>query len=385
MWKRSPPAIMLPHGKHELPTFRVVAGEKKMHNDNTTPFPGQQTNLNELRGPAVMNWLKFFQDEKDIWVQNISATQLSMQFEIAPGQSAGVLIPIGPDPVCLTQEVPFESIKKSMDFRRFLNKVPSVMKLMTEDQVSQYYAEKARSLNAYVTDPETGKPVPNIAAAIQHSEMERKALTTRSVGTDQTVVQPNGQVYFSPPKTAQELQGLNQPHMGISPQAAQAAGLQQVPAGMMQQGQQFGTPAGFANAPASLQALQMQAGQSAGPFQAPGPIASGFNPTAQQYGPPQGFVNVGPQGPVMMEEIIHPRILNLCQQVSLQLPENMRMRCEDFLREVKALAPALKLVDLQHIESFGTYKGAKKWAKEMMASRASQDEGIEDNLGQGAV
>lgn len=372
MWRRHPPVVMLPIGEREVPSFK--AAERQHVNTNVT-------NLNEMRGPAVMNWLKFFQDEKDIWVQNISATQLSMQFDVAPGQTAGVLIPIGSDPVCLTQEVPFESIKKSMDFRRFLNKVPSVMRLLTEEQVQQYYAERARQMGAFVPDPETGRPVPNVSAAIQQAELDRKALTTRSVGTDDSTYDPaTGQFRFSPPKSAQELMNIaGQPHMGIAPGAVQAAGLAQV-------------PQGYVNTPAFVQQAQAQAAQGggaaglpggAGPFQAPGPISTGFAPQAALAPAqvPAGFSNVGEQ-PILMEQVIHPRVLNLCQQVSTQLPENMRMPAGQLFRELQQLAPILKLDDLQYIESHGTYKTVKKWAKELYTERVQQEqgEGLEDGL-----
>lgn len=289
-----------------------------------------------------LNWFKFFQEERELWIQNISATNLSMQFEIAPGHFAGVLVLIGPDPICLTNEVPFDAVKKSLDFRKFLNRVPAVMKLMTTEQAHDYYAQKAATLNAYITDPSTGKLVPNIQAAIEYTEIERKKLTSRQAGDD-TVVTTDGQVRFSPPKSALELMSINQEaHMGVPPQAAQAAGIQQV-------------PQGFANAPAGFQ----QQG--------------GFNPQTA------GFANIGEQ-PVMMDQEVHPRVLALCQQVSMQLQPNLRMPAEQFFREVRALEPALKLPDLQHIESFGTYKTVKKWARDLMAKMASQDDGLDDGL-----
>lgn len=284
--------------------------------------------------PGVTNWFKFFQEERELWVQNTSATQLSMQFEIAPGHIAGVLVPIGPDPICITNEVPFEAVKKSLDFRKFLNRVPAVMKLMTTEQAHAYYAQKAASLNAYVTDPTTGKPVPNIQAAIEHTELERKKLTTRQAGDD-TVVSPDGQVRFSPPKSALELMNLSpDQHMGVPPLAAEAAGMQHIP-----------------NVP-----------------------GSGFNPQAA------GFANVG-QAPVMMEQMINPRVLFLCQQVSPQLAANLRMPADQFFRELRALESSLKVEDLQHIESFGTYKTVKKWARELQSKMAAiSGDGEEDGL-----
>lgn len=340
------------------------------------PVPNQ---LPVQQGP--MNWFKFFQEERELWVQNISATQLSMQFEISPGHIAGVLVPIGADPICMTNEVPFDAIKKSLDFRKFLNRIPAVMKLLTTEQADQYFAEKAQALGAYVQDPETGRMVPNVQAAREYAERERRNLTTRPAGDD-TVIAPNGQVYFSPPKSALELQGMNQEqHMGINPQAAAAAGLNHVPAG-------YSGPQGFANAPQFIQQAQAQA-QAGGPsYGQQGTMpgygmqgqGGGFNPQAA------GFSNVG-QGAVMMENLINPRVLNLCQQVSMQLAANLRMPAEQFFRELKAISAALSLEDLQYIEAHGTYKTVKKWARDLQSTRVAsgQGEGLDDGLDGGNI
>lgn len=333
MFRRNPYVIMLPPGVTKLPSFGVAEGDT-MHNSNTYPS-----------GQSVSNWFTFFQNERELWVQNTSATQLSIQFEIAPGHFNGVLVPISPDPVCITNEVPFESVKKSLDFRKFLNRVPAVMKLLTTEQAHEYYAQKAKNLNAYITDPATGRLVPNIAAAIEHTELERKRLTTRPAGDD-TVVGPDGQVRFSPPKSAQELMNMNaEQHMGVPAGAAQAAGLTQV-------------PQGFANAPGFVQQAQ-----------------GNFNPAAA------GFANVG-SAPVMMEQLINPRVLYLCQQVSMQLPANQRMAADEFWRQLRSLESALKIEDFQYIESNGTYKTVKKWARECQQKliAAGQGDGVDDGL-----
>lgn len=278
--------------------------------------------VDSVTARTVTNWFKFFQTERELWVQNTSATQLSMQFEVAPGHYTGVLVPIGPDPVCLTNEVPFESIKKSLDFRKFLNRVPAVLRLMTEEQAHEYYTARARNLGAYVTDPETGKPVPNVAAAIEHVERERKQATARPEGEESTVMGPDGQVRFMPPRSAQELMGA-----------------QMVPAG------------------------------------AAGPAGGGF--TAQASGPPTGFSNLG-SAPVMTEQLIHPRVLHLCQQVSAEVEANLRMPAEQLFREVRQLESALKRDDFEYIQSHGLYLTVKKWAKERLRAIEAEQPGGEE-------
>lgn len=329
---------------------------------NVTPFERSSA----ASSAGVMNWFKFFQEERELWVQNISTTQLSMGFEVAPGHTAGVCLPIGSDPICVTNEVPFDVVKKSLDFRKLLNRVPAVMRLMTTDQAMDHYAQAARSLGAFVMDPETGHQVPNVQAAIEYAERERRHLTQRSPGDD-TVVQADGSVVFSPPKSAQELMNINgtgEQHMGINPQAAAAAGLTHV-------------PQGFANAPGFIQQAQARA-QGQG-----GQGGMGAGPGGGQGWSPQGagFANVG-QSPVMMDQIIKPRVLGLCQQVSMQLPANQRMPADEFFREVKKLAVSLSLEDLQYIEAQGTYRTVKKWARDLQQSRiaAGAGEGLEDGL-----
>ena len=317
VWKREPYVIMLPVGERSLPTF---AGKDE----------SMTANLNELRGPAVMNWLNFFKEERDIWCQNISATQLSMSFDIAPGQPQGVLVPVLPHPICLTQEVPFDAIKKSMDFRKFLNKVPAVLRLLSEEQVTEYMTQYARQNNLWIVDPVTGKRVPDVGAAIRACEAERASLRRRE-GGDDTVIDPaTGQVRFSPPRSALELMNINNGGVPGAPDAT----------------------------PMAHQASNGAVG---------------------------GFANVG-QNPIMMDQVIHPRVLNLCQQVSMQLDANLRMPQEEFMKQLGALKPLLKVDDLQYIEAFGTYRKAKQWASSLLAERAAAatGEGLEED-GSGAL
>ena len=286
----------------------------------------------------VNNWMRFFSEEKEIWIQNLSRTQLSMQFETAPGAVAGVLVPIGMDPMCLTNEVPWDAVKKSLDFRKFLNRVPKILKVMTTDEAMAYYEKKAQELR-----------LPDVQAAIEHTERERLAAKTRHI-EDGTTYGPDGQVTFAPPRSAQELMAQNgQPpgpgfeHMGISPMAAQAAGQQLIPAGY-------------------------------GPGQTRSAAAVGVDPSAH------GFSNLG-DGQIMTDQMVDPAVLNLCHQVSLQLPANMRMPADKFWAELKKREASLTPESLQYIESFGTYKTVKKWARSLLEQRsAGHDDGLEDGL-----
>jgi len=188
IWKKNPPAIMLPIGEVELPAF--VARRK------------------EMQANPVTNWLKYFEKERDIWLQNVSATQISMQFEVANGQFAGTLIPVGSDPFHLTQAVPWDAIKRSLDFRRLMNKVPTVMRVMTEEEVQAHYTKRAEQLGFFIEDG--GHRIPDTNAAIQHIEAERDRAKRQQLGEPQSTKDANGQVRFTPPRTAQELMQINQ-------------------------------------------------------------------------------------------------------------------------------------------------------------------------------
>jgi hypothetical protein len=321
--RRSPLVLRLPPGRTELPWFGVAHGKQMNSNGNG--------NLNDTRGNGVMNWLRYFQDERDIWVQNVSNTQLSLQFEVAQGQIQGVLIPMGGDPICLTQEVPYDAIKKSMDFRRFLNRQPTIMKAMDDDEVQSYYKKKAEDMKAFVQDKD-GKLIPNVQAALAAADADRKSARSVAPGEVSTYTDQSGQVAFTPPRSAQELMGLQTPHMGVSAAAAQAAGLQQV-------------PQGFVNGPA--------VGATGGNF---------------------GISAAMLEQPVMADQIINPRILHLCQQVSSSIPTNMRMPADQFFRELKPLEASLSVDDLQYVQSHGLYPTVKKWAGAILDQRAPSTE-----------
>jgi hypothetical protein len=91
----------------------------------------------------ISNFTDYFREEKDIWIQNISSNQVTCQFEISTGNYQSVLIQKSRDPINLTQQIPFQIIKNSPDFRKLANRRPPVFRVMTEDEVKAYYLQKA--------------------------------------------------------------------------------------------------------------------------------------------------------------------------------------------------------------------------------------------------
>lgn len=301
--RKSPFTIRLPIGETRLPTF-VVERKKHMHTQLQT---------------GAINWIELFAQEKDLWVQNTSAMQHSMQFEIAQGVMYNALIPVGSDPICLTHEVPFEAVKRSMDFRRFVNSRPVILRLLSDDQVVGYYAERARAMQAYTAD---GKP--DVAQAIVAAEAARKA--SRTAQQDAAVqTDSNGQVLFSPPRTVQELGGMPDPSGAMAP----------VP-------QAMGAPQGFANAPAWMKSSEVES--------------------------------------VMAEAVIHPRVVQLCADVSPMLPANTRKRADVLLHELRPFEGALRVEDLEYVRSNGGYPSVRKWAEQAIERRMASADASETPL-----
>jgi len=93
---------------------------------------------------SIQNWTEYFKEEKDVFVQNIANGQVSLQFETSPGQTIGFLVPHTRDPFNLTQHVPFDSIKRSADFRKMINRRPPALQLLTEEEYLEHYKNKAK-------------------------------------------------------------------------------------------------------------------------------------------------------------------------------------------------------------------------------------------------
>lgn len=94
--------------------------------------------------PIITNFTEYFKTERDVFVQNLSNTQVSLQFETYPGRIEGVLLPKGKKPINLTQLVPFGAIKMSIDLRKMVNRRPPVLVLMSEEEYLAYYENLAK-------------------------------------------------------------------------------------------------------------------------------------------------------------------------------------------------------------------------------------------------
>lgn len=100
--------------------------------------------------PTITNFTEYFRTERDVYVQNKSNTQVSLQFETSPGRIESVLIPRDKKPLNLTQVVPFNAIKQSVDLRKMVNRRPPVLVLLSEEEFLGYYKNIADQINAPV-------------------------------------------------------------------------------------------------------------------------------------------------------------------------------------------------------------------------------------------
>ena len=114
----------------------------------------------------IVNFTKFFAGEpRDVYLQNLSDKQLSLQFELPGGAVESFLVPAVKDPINLSQHIPWQAIVNSTDLRRMSTKRPAILNLMNEDQYREYYANKAKRYEILTDD---GKP--DIEKAIEVAE-----------------------------------------------------------------------------------------------------------------------------------------------------------------------------------------------------------------------
>jgi len=130
---------------------------------------------------VITNFTDYFREERDVYVQNRSNTQVSLAFELFPGRSESVLIPRTRNPLNLTQSVPFEAIKNSIDFRKMINRRPAVLALLTEEEYLKYYQKRAEE-HGTSTESEIEEAHQHQAALQNH-----QAYTDRDKGPRRTI------------------------------------------------------------------------------------------------------------------------------------------------------------------------------------------------------
>lgn len=120
----------------------------KLKGDGEDQMVSRRTaNERGMIGAAIANFTKYFAEEREVYVQNMGSTQISLTFPVGPGDQAHVTIPRTRKPYNLTQHVPFEAIKRGMDFRKIINRRPPILRLMEEQEYVDYYEKLAARNN----------------------------------------------------------------------------------------------------------------------------------------------------------------------------------------------------------------------------------------------
>lgn len=185
--------LYMPEGVNELPSFRP--GEDKMTEHMTsdtirTPFSGLLTEEHK--------------STRTIWVMNLGETIVSLSVRLPGGEFEYESVPPGPEPVCLTDRIPYDALVASTDFTRVMRRRPSILKMMTQSEVADFYRDRAVSKGLVTVDG-----TPDIEAAIEDAENRRRRDRLQSAGTSPIERDANGNVVFSPPKSALELAGVS--------------------------------------------------------------------------------------------------------------------------------------------------------------------------------
>jgi hypothetical protein len=238
---------------------------------------------------ATVNFTEYFKEERQVFVQNVSNGQVSLQFDLGGGRFESWLFDPSPRPLNLTQHFPFDVIKRSMEFRKMLSRRPPALVLVTEEEYNKLYSEVAKERGLFKTVVEKNKQVkvPDIDAAIELAEDERRRVQAKEP-------LPNA-------KPSEPLHDVVQddPHFG---------GKKEVRA-----------------------------------------------------------------RDLVMEDVINPRVLHLCNQVKAELTEQERMPANALMQELKMLDGQLKIDDWEYVRAHGWYNSVKKFAKTRIAALAESE------------
>jgi len=125
--------------------------------------------------PVITNFTEYFREERDVYVQNRSNNQVSMQYSTGHGVVESLLLPRGKKPLNLSQLMSFVDIKGSTDLKKLVNRRPPVLVLMEEEDYLDYY-KKLAALE--------GKSMEQVMDEAQRhqSDLQNKRAYTRPMG-----------------------------------------------------------------------------------------------------------------------------------------------------------------------------------------------------------
>lgn len=107
--------------------------------------PEREKTMTKNKKRPYVSFTELFKEEKDIWVQNVGKTQISLNFMTSPGVYVGKCLPRTSKPINLSQFVSFEAIKSSTDLKIILNRRPAKLLVLTDEEAQNIFNEMARA------------------------------------------------------------------------------------------------------------------------------------------------------------------------------------------------------------------------------------------------
>lgn len=93
--------------------------------------------------------------------------------------------------------------------------------------------------------------------------------------------------------------------------------------------------------------------------------------TRRQAGAP----GAGDDG-MYMEEVVKPRVLHLCNQASPHGNQGQQITEDQLWSALEPMTMSLKSEDYQHIQSHGTYRRIKTWARQQLGRLADGEQPV---------
>jgi hypothetical protein len=97
------------------------------------------------RSNVTINLKEWVKENEEIYVQNMSNTQISMQINLGSGNFDEILIPRTTRPICLTRHFDVSDISRSRDFKKIFHRTPPILRILTDDEYLEYHSKKADS------------------------------------------------------------------------------------------------------------------------------------------------------------------------------------------------------------------------------------------------
>ena len=201
MLRKSPCTLQLPPSGVRPTAFGHAEEESKM----------------AIRSSNMINFTEFFREEKEVWVLNIGGGQVSLEFDTGHGNKVGKCITMTGAPENISDEVPWDAIKNSADFRKLLKRRPKVLELMTTEEAFAHMAKTARRKSYMVRNPETGELEPDVGRVAEEAEVRRRGMLEAPIqASARTVdaIHEGNQGMFGKPRSARELDMMERGEAG---------------------------------------------------------------------------------------------------------------------------------------------------------------------------